>query len=206
MFPNMFMSRKSDSAASRNGDAGATGLIGVVLCGGQSRRMGRDKGLIERDGVCWAARMGRKLAPLPVVYSIREEQEGAYSAVLPGVCFIIDAGGPGGPLNGLLSVHRRFPGKDLLLLACDMQEVDEGTIGEVMEAYRQGGAEFYAYADKEFLQPFCAVYTAAGLARVFGQMGDERRVRAVIGMGKVRRLEVSRAEAFRNYNFSSDIK
>ncbi len=110
----------------RGAKNGTAGLIAVVLCGGQSSRMGRDKGLIERDGVCWAAWMGRKLSSfgLPVVYSVRAGQEAAYSAVLPEGSLIADAMDIGGPLNGLLSVHERFPGNDLLVLACDMQDMD----------------------------------------------------------------------------------
>ncbi len=177
-------------------------LIGVVLCGGRSRRMGRDKGLIERDGMSWAMRMGRKLAPLglPVVYSIRAGQEDAYSAVLPEACLVADALELAGPMNGLFTVHRRFVDRDLLLLACDMQDMDEETIGDLMEAYRKGGKEFYAYYDGEYAQPFCAIYTRLGLEKAFGGLGEERSLRSVIGTGMVKRLDIRRAQAFENYN------
>jgi molybdopterin-guanine dinucleotide biosynthesis protein A len=177
-------------------------LIGVVLCGGESRRMGRDKGLIEWDGVCWAARMGLKLAPfgMPVVYSVRPEQEAAYSAVLPEACLVADAAEIGGPLNGLISVHRRFPWNHLLLMACDMQEMDRETIGELIGEYQLGGAEFYVYYEGGFVQPFCAVYTAGSLQRLCGGSGGERSLKGVIEKGIVRRLEVRRRDAFRNYN------
>jgi molybdopterin-guanine dinucleotide biosynthesis protein A len=177
-------------------------LTGVVLCGGQSLRMGRDKGLIERGGVCWAKRMGQKLASLglPVVYSIRKGQEEAYSAILPEGCLIVDMMDIGGPLNGLFSVHRRFVDRDLLLLACDMQDMDEESIGELVGEYGKGGKEFYAYYDGEFAQPFCAIYTAGGMERVFSMLGEERSLRSVIGKGLVRRLEVRQPEAFGNYN------
>ncbi|HTR27907.1 MAG TPA: molybdenum cofactor guanylyltransferase [Puia sp.] len=177
-------------------------LIGVVLCGGESRRMGRDKGLIEKEGKSWAERMGLKLASfgLPVVYSVRSEQGPAYSAIPGEAMLVVDSVDLGGPLNGLYSVHTRFPGDDLLVLACDMQDMDDGTIGELIEAYRKGGAEFYVYYEGAFAQPFCAVYTACGLSRVLGEIGEERKMRAIVEKGLVRRLEVSRREAFGNYN------
>jgi molybdopterin-guanine dinucleotide biosynthesis protein A len=177
-------------------------LIGVVLCGGQSSRMGRDKGLIGRDGMVWAARMGGKLAAcgMPIVYSVRAEQVAEYSAALPGDMLISDALDIEGPLNGLFSVHRRFPGSDLLVLACDMQDMDEGTIGELIGEYRKGGAEYYVYYEGEFAQPFCAVYTAGGLQREFSTLGEDRSLRSVIGKGVERRLEVRREKAFGNYN------
>ena len=47
-------------------------LLGVVLCGGQSKRMGSDKGLLVKDGKPWAMCIADKLekAALPVVVSI----------------------------------------------------------------------------------------------------------------------------------------
>ena len=177
-------------------------LLGVVLCGGESRRMGKDKGLIGQEGVPWAARMGRKLLPwgLPVVYSIRAAQEAAYGAALPGEVLVRDEAEIGGPMNGLFTVHRRYPNSDLLLLSCDLQDLDEETIGNLIAEYRKGGAEFYVYFDGEFAQPFCAVYRAVGLARLDEEMGGERRLRAMIAKGKLKRLEIGRAEAFTNHN------
>ena len=49
------------------GDEPAGPLMGLVLCGGESRRMERDKGLLLHDGVPWALYAGRKLMPwMPV--------------------------------------------------------------------------------------------------------------------------------------------
>jgi molybdopterin-guanine dinucleotide biosynthesis protein A len=128
------------------------------------------------------------------------EQAAAYAAVLGEGKLVADEVEIGGPLNGLMSVHERCPEDDLLVLACDMQDIDEETILTLVDAYRIGGAEFYVYYDGEYSEPFCAVYTAAGLTRVKGKIGEERRMRAVIGMGNVRRLEIKRKEAFGNHN------
>ena len=140
--------------------------------------MGRDKGLIERDGMTWAARMGRLAAAfgMPVVYSIRSGQEAEYSEALPGACLVEDVVGMAGPLNGLFSVHRTFFDRDLLLLACDMQDMDEGTIGELIRVYhRDGGYDWYGYEDGGFVQPFGAIYRGGWLA---GQVGKLRRIGA----------------------------
>src|ERR1700744_558321 len=146
-------------------------LLGVVLCGGESRRMGRDKGLLETDGVPWAIRMGAKLTPwsIPVVYSINTKQQATYPAILPPELLITDTLGIPGPLAGLFSIYTRYPDKDLLLLACDMQDLDEATIGRLVGIYRdkhmeENAPSFYVYQDNGFLQPFCGIYTAAGLA------------------------------------------
>jgi molybdopterin-guanine dinucleotide biosynthesis protein A len=183
-------------------------LLGVVLCGGESRRMGRDKGLLEKDAVPWAVRMGGKLAPwrLPVVYSIHDRQQAAYAAILSPELLIVDALELPGPLNGLFSVHRRYPNRDLLLLACDMQDLDEITIRGLIGAYRGGGYEYYGYqAGPGFFQPFCAIYMGVALAEVcrsiMGSQSPGLSLQSLLKKGNTKILMIDRMEAFANYNF-----
>ncbi|GGA87693.1 molybdenum cofactor guanylyltransferase [Puia dinghuensis] len=178
----------------------AGNLLGVVLSGGESRRMGRDKGLLNTDGKPWALSMGDKLAhhQLPVVYSINKGQLPAYSAILSADSLIVDMDESQGPLNGLLSVHRQFPRHDLLLVACDMQDLDERTIMGLIAAYRIEEADCYAYEVEGYLQPFCAIYTAMALARADATMRMDS-LQAVLRSGNLRRLPGEPA-AFRNYN------
>jgi molybdenum cofactor guanylyltransferase len=191
--------------------AGVDNLTGVVLCGGESQRMGRDKGLLEKDGVPWAIRMGQKLAPwqVPVVYSINEKQWAAYITILSTDQLILDALGLPGPLDGLLSVHQRFPNQDLLLLACDMQDLDAPTIGQLLDAYRQqpeGSTTqaFFAYRDSGRFQPFCAIYTANGLAPAYRLAQTESlqdfSLQALLKSGKTAQLTIGDPQAFHNYN------
>jgi len=146
--------------------------------------------------------MGRKLLPwgLPVVYSIRAEQEASYSAVLPEAYLLADRMGLGGPLNGLHSVHGSWPRADLLLLGCDLQDMDEETIGDLIAAYRAGSAECYIYRDGTFAQPLCGIYTGKGLQRVLAQVPAERSLQGLIRRMHESSLQIKRAGAFANYN------
>jgi molybdopterin-guanine dinucleotide biosynthesis protein A len=147
-------------------------LLGVVLCGGESKRMGRDKGLLEKDGQSWAATIAGKLAGqgLEVIISINEQQKGPYREIFPDRTLIVDHITIKGPLNGLLSVHQRFPGQDLLLMACDLTEMDEFTLGALIGTYQeQPDYEYYVYRHNGFAEPFCAIYTAVALAAVLDQ-------------------------------------
>jgi molybdopterin-guanine dinucleotide biosynthesis protein A len=191
-------------------------LTGVILCGGQSTRMGRDKGLILQGNTPWAEYMAEKLAPfnIPVVYSINYGQLEAYSRQIPGQ-FILDDLDLPGPLNGLLSVHKQLPSRDLLLLACDMPDLDTSTIGGVIEAYHSAtkkipagdftyAADFYVYQQEAFAQPFCGIYTSKGLSGVLqaainGQTIDYS-LQSLLKSGRTMRLTTDRSGPFRNYN------
>jgi molybdenum cofactor guanylyltransferase len=211
-------------------------LTGVILCGGESRRMGRDKGLILRGDKPWAVLMAEKLTPfqIPVVYSINQQQREAYSSLIPASQLLVDSLTLPGPLRGLFSVHKAFPDKDLLLLACDMPDLDDHTIRQMVDTYmdmaetgsesgsvgtegalphmvkRNNGFDFFVYQDGHFAQPFCGIYTAAGLARAYHEWmrkGDPEHTNSLqrlIRTGRTRTLPIDRPEAFRNYNSLED--
>lgn len=187
-------------------------LLGVVLCGGESRRMGRDKGMLLQENKPWAIYMADKLVSfrVPVVFSINQRQWEAYSTLIPAGQLVIDSLELPGPLKGLLSVHKKFPDKDLLLLACDMIDLDDGTIRKAIGAYceeMEGPGEtsdFFVYQEDRFAQPFCGIYTANGLLQAAVTLGGQGQhdfsFQGLLGKGKTRRLMIDRPEAFTNYN------
>lgn len=193
------MRATDDPGRRRSGEAD---LLGVVLCGGESRRMGRDKGLLRSaEGRPWALLMGDKLTDcgVPVVYSINQRQLAVYSAIFSPEQLIIDAAEWPGPLNGLFTVHQSFPNRDLLLLACDMPDLDAATLSGLIAIYRAEEADCYAYETEGFLQPFCGIYTASVLARGYATLREDS-LQALLRCGTIRRLTAGHPEAFRNYN------
>ena len=200
-------------------------LTGVILCGGESRRMGSDKGLLTKEGTSWAQYVAEKLTTfhLPAVFSVRSAQLPAYTTAIPQGHFIEDTLHLAGPLQGLLSVHEKFPDKDLLLLACDMLDLDEATIRIMIDTYLAGGYEFYVYQAPTpsipppahttpshrhgaFAQPFCGIYTSTALAAAYlsirGQHSPDLSLQSLLNKGKTKRIGIARIEAFANYNFA----
>ena len=182
-------------------------LLGVVLCGGESRRMGRDKGLLPVGDTIWALSAAGKLTPfgIPVIFSINEKQRESYSAYISPDHLIIDTVAVKGPLKGLLSVHRKLPDRDLLLLACDMPDLNESTIQKMITVYRKESLhDFFVYQDFEFAQPFCGIYTSQGLKKEYALAlhGDlpDFSLQSILRKGTTMRLEIEHPEAFRNYN------
>lgn len=141
-------------------------VTGTVLCGGQSLRMGRDKGLIVESGKTFAERAGTLLSEFSerVVYSIHPRQSMTYREALPSGNFVEDL--PHyqniGPLGGLLSVHAAYPQSDILLLACDMTRVTSADLAALPAA----ADEISAYHTGEIFEPLCAYYAQTALEKI----------------------------------------
>lgn len=182
-------------------------LMGVVLCGGESKRMGKDKGLLLKEEQPWAVIIADKLADqgLEVVVSVSELQKQSYRGIFPKRTLIVDHIPIRGPLNGLLSVHQRFPDHDLLLMACDLTEMDKDTLDALIRTYRdQPGHEYYVYRHKGFAEPFCAIYTAGALASVLQQqeLGELKKysLHERFENGNTLYLTIDDLSAFKNSN------
>src|SRR5687767_7630737 len=125
-------------------------LLGVILCGGESKRMGSDKGLLEKDGKTWVRLVTEKLLSLqiPIIVSINEQQAGSYGKLFSTDELVVDDIDIRGPMRGLLSVHQKYPDKDILLMACDLVDMDEETLNNLIEQYRTiNEFDFFVYQD-----------------------------------------------------------
>lgn len=146
-------------------------MIGLVLCGGNSTRMGADKGLLKVDGETWAALAARKLQDLqlPVVLSINPLQYEPYGQVFEKQQLIVDNKkfNASAPLFGLLSVHLKFPEEDLFVLACDIKDMSTNLMQALQEQYQKHSGEAYVYHTGDRPQPLCGIYTATGLNRIY---------------------------------------
>ena len=191
-------SERSQGRGSAGSAEHGRSLTGVVLCGGESRRMGRDKGLMVREGRPWALVMADKLLALglSVVYSVNETQYEAYSRHIPAGQLIIDAGPWAGPVKGLLTVHRHLPQTDILLVACDMIDLDAGTLQQLLSAWRVSAADFIAFGDERLWQPFCCIYTSRGLRKF--ETPDS--LQSMLRTGQTQGLPITDMAAFSNYN------
>ncbi len=188
-------------------------LLGAILCGGKSTRMGSDKGLLPIRNTIWAKHMHEKLAPfhIPVVYSINPEQLIDYREHISPEYLVVDNTDVKGPLNGLLSVQQLYPGIDILLMSCDMLDLDAHTLEHLLEQYNNDRTfDFYVYQDEEYAQTFCGIYTGVGLEKVDGRLMigrlDDFSLQSILDEGYTMRMPIKNKAVFKNYNSSVDIE
>ena len=145
-------------------------MLGVVLCGGQSSRMGSDKGLLMLNDKTWTQKAIDTLSnfQIPIVISVNKNQYHDYSSIFQVDTLIPDA--PflqlHGPLCGLLSVHRKYPEEDLLLLACDMPLIDTELIKQLLTKYNTETADAFIYTTDSEPEPMPGIYRSKGLAYI----------------------------------------
>ncbi|GMR17330.1 MAG: hypothetical protein BMS9Abin32_412 [Gammaproteobacteria bacterium] len=140
----------------------ANAVWGLVLAGGRSRRMGHDKALLLRDGETQLSRAVALLGSLleRVFVSARADQ--ATDAERSKFAQIIDRYENIGPVAGILSAMEHNPAVDWLVMACDLPNVDERTIGVLLEQ-RSATQPVTAYRSSSdgLPEPLCAIYTPA---------------------------------------------
>ncbi|NJM93992.1 MAG: molybdenum cofactor guanylyltransferase [Cytophagales bacterium] len=142
--------------------------LGLVLSGGQSTRMGYDKGLILHQGLPWFIHAQQKLSSLglEVVVNVNAAQRQPYAA-WPGCApLVVDKPLSQGPLRGLLSVHVLFPERDLLVLPPDMLYVKCHLLADLLTLSTQQQGRIVAYESPKGVEPFPAIYPARVLAEV----------------------------------------
>ena len=191
-------------------------MLGVVLCGGASLRMGRDKGLLSSADGSWAQLMLEKLQTLGMTaaLSVNKSQFEQYTTAFPQVELIVDndALPVKGPLAAVLSIHIKYPGEDLLITACDMPLMDPVVLKELYDHYLIfRGKDGFVFTNDGEPEPLCAIYSAKGLSSIkdllkAGQL-TRHSMKSMLSHLEIIRIPISenRKPCFRNFNAHADL-
>jgi molybdopterin-guanine dinucleotide biosynthesis protein A len=184
-------------------------ILGVVLCGGQSKRMGTDKGLKKIDGQTWAQHIAILFIQLniPFVVSVNAQQLKSYSEIFDEKKLVPDNVAIPGALKGVLSVHEHYVDKNLLPIACDLIKMNTTVITNMINAYiNNSGYDFYVYqlVGNNFAEPFAGIYTSGGLRKVDLKYKNDKLVKYsfqnIFDSHKTLRINTDNIEAFSNLN------
>jgi molybdenum cofactor guanylyltransferase len=135
-------------------------LSGLVLAGGRSSRMQRDKAALEyRPGESQLDAAVRLLTPrvTRTFVSVRPDQRAdATRAAYPQ---IVDRGDVEGPIAGISAALGEFPDSAWLVLACDLPFLDARTLDTLIAA-RDPAADATAFRSSHdgLPEPLCAIY------------------------------------------------
>jgi molybdopterin-guanine dinucleotide biosynthesis protein A len=190
-------------------------ILGVVMCGGQSSRMGSDKGMLESEGITWARLAFNKFRDIgiPAIISMNKSQLVQYKERFTEDLLLPDSIEANGPLKGILSVHKDFPQHDLFLLACDMKDMGIEYLNVIYKSWTSHNNSFdcFLYKNEDQYEPLAGIYTGKFLSDIFilNQKKEitDYSMKSMIRKGKIFELEVPARmkHHFRNYNKPSEL-
>ena len=144
-------------------------LFGLVLAGGQSRRMGKDKALLTRNGdgqsqLAYAMELLGAVTERQFVSTRADQQDDAERSRYEQ---IVDRYDDLGPVAGILSALEAEADTDWLVLACDLPNIDTATLEYLVEN-QDRDCPFTAYRSSHdgLPEPLCAIYRAGSAALV----------------------------------------
>ncbi len=132
-------------------------LLGGILVGGASRRMGSAKALLEWAGETFVERIARALAAtVPELFLFGSGVE--MPATLARYAVVPDAAGASGPLAGLLAAFALRPGAAWLMLTCDQPRLDTRTLSWLIGERRGDRIAVLPRLTAERIEPFPGIY------------------------------------------------
>ncbi len=141
-------------------------LTGLILCGGGSVRMGKEKHLLPYHGMPqWKyvtqvfTRMG-----LTSLISCRPDQVASFGSQAPGIVVVPDhpAVSGHGPMSGLLSAFRIRPWAGFLVLGCDYPWITAEDLGQLKDRRsKQYDAICFHREAEKIDEPLVAIYEAS---------------------------------------------
>ena len=175
-------------------------IAAVLLAGGTSRRMGRDKAFLTYQGqTLWERQLAtlEQLAPARIVISANASQN--FSAALRRADVVIDPSPESGPLAAIehcLSITE-LP---TVFLAVDMPSIEAHHLPRTPQVFEINGR----------FEPLAALYSPACLPHAhheltYGKGALQPFVRACAKAGLVKILPAPDPAAFANWNAPSDL-
>ena len=161
------------------------GTIGVILSGGQSRRMGRDKAGVMLTGRTLLNRMAAELAPLFGEVYVSVDRPGRY----PGYRELADLRPGQGPLAGLEAAFLRTGAEAVFLAAVDLPFAGASLAARILAEAGAADACVIRRRSGE-AEPLFALYRRGCLEPLVACLNEGRRaVKALLDRVDCRWLE-----------------
>ncbi len=132
-------------------------IYGLILTGGFSKRMGKEKALLDYHGKPQFTYLFDLLSQFceKVFLSCRAAQSLQFGDQYPKILDIHDGIGP---MNGLLSFFEKYPSQACLIVACDMPFIDERAIRFLIKNRQSDQFATAFKSKKEFPEPLLTIW------------------------------------------------
>lgn len=130
------------------------GISGILLAGGKSSRMGRDKAMLTFQGMSLLEWQVRKLQTLGIEDIILS----GHCPALDGTRAVADEYPNRGPLGGMHACMKQAENPDCLILSVDVPLVPAQALAGLAEAHRKSGAAVTLLQHGEKWEPLIGVY------------------------------------------------
>jgi molybdenum cofactor guanylyltransferase len=184
-------------------------ISAVLLAGGESRRMGRDKAtLLFRGNPLWQTQIDllRKLEPVEILVSARTDPSWRPADVK----FVSDNSPSRGPLSGLIASLAGIRTRHLLALAIDMPLMSETYLRFICDQRQPGRGVLPMIGHRA--EPLAALYPVGALvdlvAAVSGfEFSLQRVTKKLVETGTLQVLSVAEEDQkfFQNLNKPADL-
>jgi molybdopterin-guanine dinucleotide biosynthesis protein A len=177
-------------------------VTAIVLTGGKSSRLGPDKAFLDFGGERLVDRITRRLGESVdgIVIATSADKAGLF----PGHKVAVDEIPDQGPLRGIVSGLARSETRLNFVIACDMPDVDTGTLRELLSWSEGFDAVVPSFREGE-REPLFAVYRKTLLDPALGLLErGERRVASLYPLCRTKILFLPRNPGLANINTRDD--
>ena len=181
-------------------------IAGFVLCGGESRRMGRDKALLEIDGEPLVVRVAEAIRFVTEPVTLVGPRN-LYEKL--GFPVIEDEHRGSGPLSGIVAALENSLAPRALILACDLAGIDREFVSQICrKSLESNGFDAWVAENSERgLEPLCAIYHVRTLDRLRGHLLSKRlKLRDILKEMRIERVPAPGPATLANVNTPDDWK
>jgi molybdopterin-guanine dinucleotide biosynthesis protein A len=176
----------------------------IILAGGDSRRMGRDKALLELDGKPLITRIAGRLAELFDEIVIGANRPADYAFL--GRPIIPDREPGLGPLMGIASCLDRITNDLAFVTACDIPSIDLRFVASMLEQ-AEGCDWVLPQSGPDAYEPLFAVYRKTAITPMLEILaGGGRSILELLDRVRVQRIPLPDSARIHNINTVEDFR
>ena len=186
-------------------------IYGLVLVGGKSLRMGKDKALISYNNSHTQLESTTSLLK-SVCEKVFVSQRKVQNFDTPDntTCIYDSVKEVNGPLCGILSAMRSQPEAHWLIIACDLPNLETNVLRKLISEFEAELPELTAYRSSQdgLPEPLCAIYPAGIADEILNlsqELGSSCPRKILIAM-KAKLVEQDNLESLNNINTSEEYR